>query len=148
VNRNVAALTDAARRRHANAQQAVQRALREARKTSGPVTFAGIAAAAGVSTDFIYRHPELRTQVETLRRSRSSPPARGATDDSDSAAAASTLVRRLSQQLVGERRRHREEMAELHHALEAAHGELLSLRRQLSASGHQDQDLPSDGHGG
>jgi hypothetical protein len=132
VNRNIAALADAARRRRENAEQAVQRALREVRKTSGPVTVTGIAAAAGVSTDFIYRHPELRTQVDGLRRARSSQPARNQSDDPDAAAAASTLVRRLSQQLADERRNRREETGELRRALEVAHGELLTLRRRLS----------------
>jgi hypothetical protein len=52
------------------------------------------------------------------------------------AAADSTLVRRLSQQLADTRRRHREEIAELRRALEAAHGELLILRRQLADGIH------------
>jgi thioredoxin-like negative regulator of GroEL len=46
-------------------------------------------------------------------------------------AAAGTLVRRLTQQLATTRQRHREQVAELRTALEAAHGELLELRRQL-----------------
>lgn len=135
MSRNIAALTASARQRRENAERAVQQALREARKTSGPVTVAGLAAAAGVSTDFIYRHPELRPQVETLRRARTSQPGRDPASDPDAAAAASTLVRRLSQQLADERRRRREEVAELRHALETAHGELLTLRRQLNGQG-------------
>jgi hypothetical protein len=127
------ALGEATRRRHENAEKAVQGALREARKTLTPVTVTGIAAAAGVSTDFIYRHPELRAQVEALRRSRSAPHTTSG-DDHDVDAAASTLVRRLSQQLADGRRKHREEVAELKYALEAAHGQLLELRRQLQAS--------------
>jgi len=47
----------------------------------------------------------------------------------DADAASSTLVRRLSQQLADARRQHREEVGELQRALEAAHGELLVLRR-------------------
>jgi hypothetical protein len=53
-------------------------------------------------------------------------------DHPDAEAAASTLVRRLSQQLADTRRRHREEVAELRRALEAAQGELLLLRRRLA----------------
>lgn len=88
-----------------------------------------IARAAGVSTDFIYQHPVLRPQVEALRRARHD----AAPDDAhpcDTEAAASTLVRRLTQQLATERRKHREDVAQLQAALAAAHGELLTLRRQ------------------
>ena len=130
MNPSTQALADATRRRREKAENAVKRALREARKTTAPVTVTSIAAAAGVSTDFIYRHPELRLQVEALRRSRSSSPAPVA--DPDMAAADSTLVRRLSQQLADTRRQHREEVAELRRALETAQGELLLLRRRLA----------------
>jgi hypothetical protein len=130
MNRSAQALRDAAHRRREQAEKAVNRALREARKTNASITFTGLAAAAGVSTDFIYRHPRLRAQVEALRRVRghtSAPPVIG----EDANAAESSLVRRLSQQLTELRRKHREETAELQRALAAAHGELLQLRRRL-----------------
>lgn len=123
-----------ARRRRETAERAVQKALREARKTTTPVTFTGIAKAAGVSTDFIYRHPALRPQLEALRRSRIAAVPDTA-DRPEAEAAASTLVRRLTQQLATERRKHREETAELRAALEAAHGELLILRRRVEEQG-------------
>jgi hypothetical protein len=132
VNPSTQALAEATRRRRVNAENAVRRALREARKTSAPVTVASIAAAARVSTDFIYRHPELRPQVEALRRARSSHTSAKPAADPDMAAADSTLVRRLSQQLAAARRQHRQEVAELRQALEAAQGELLLLRRRLA----------------
>ncbi|WP_035742977.1 DUF6262 family protein, partial [Arthrobacter sp. MA-N2] len=131
MKRNIQALAEATRRRRETAEKAVHSALRGARKNSKPVTFTGIANAAGVSTDFIYRHPELRSQVEALRRTRTPVRADSAELDPDTAAASSTLVRRLSQQIAELRRKHREEVAELQKALGAAHGELLSLRRQL-----------------
>lgn len=127
--RSTQALAAATRRRRENAEQAVQKALRQARKTRSPVTVAAIARAAGVSTDFIYRHPALRPQVEALRQGRPSPP----DAQPDAGAAESTLIRRLTQQLAAERHKHREETAELRTALETAHGELLTLRRQLSS---------------
>lgn len=134
MNRSITALAEAARRRRQNAEKAVESALREARKQRQPVTFTGIAGAAGVSTDFIYRHPELRNQVEALRRARTGPTPSDASQDPDADAASSTLVRRLSQQLADLRRKHREEVFELRRALEAAHGELLVLRRGHSAN--------------
>jgi hypothetical protein len=127
-DRGIQALADATRRRRETAEQAVQKAIRQAGKTGGPVSVAAIARTAGVSTDFIYRHPGLRPQAEALRRPRQPASATAP----DAAAAESTLIRRLTQQLADQRRKHREETAELRAALETAHGELLSLRRQLS----------------
>lgn len=130
MSRSLTALAEATRRRSKTAEKALEGALRAARKTDTPITVTGIANAAGVSTDFIYRHPQLRAQVEALRRARSTSPSEP-TADPDTHAAASTLVRRLSQQVADSRRKHREEVAELKQALEAAHGELLELRRRL-----------------
>jgi hypothetical protein len=95
------------------------------------VTIAGIAAA-GVSPDFIYRHRTLRPQVEALRQARATARTSSPAIDPDASAADSTLVRRLTQQLAQARREHREQVTELRTALEAAHGELLLLRRQLA----------------
>jgi Family of unknown function (DUF6262) len=131
MNRSSEALRNAARRRHLEAEKAVTVALREARKNNLAVTFSGLAAKAGVSTDFIYRHPQLRSQVEELRRTRGQA-SRNALTGNDTDAVASTLIRRLSQEIVDLRRQHREETAELQRALAAAHGELLQLRRRLT----------------
>lgn len=38
------------------------------------VTFRGLAQAAGVSLDFLYRHPELRHRVEQLRAQQRTTP--------------------------------------------------------------------------
>lgn len=132
MNRSVEALARATKQRHKRAETAVEKALHHhARASQQPVSVASVARAAGVSTDFINRHPTLRTQVEDLRRARRNAAVSGALHDPDTEAAASTLVRRLTQQLATERRKHREELAQLQAAIAAAHGELLSLRRKL-----------------
>ena len=128
TDRRARVLAAATQQRTRRAEQAVEKALQRARATTGPVTIAGIAAAAGVSSDFIYRHPTLRPQVETLRRARSTT-APDPELPQDVRAAESTLVRRLTHQLATVRKQHRQEIAELRAALEAAHGELLRLRR-------------------
>ncbi|WP_327118843.1 hypothetical protein OHB12_11605 [Nocardia sp. NBC_01730] len=128
TDRRTEVLADATRQRTYRAEKAVEKALAQARNTGGPVTIAGIAASAGVSSDFIYRHPTLRPRVEALRRANS--PARTGVDiPADAHAAESTLVRRLTHQLATVRRQHQQQVAELRAALEAAHGELLLLRR-------------------
>jgi hypothetical protein len=132
TDRRVQALADATLRRRQQAEEAVTKALRKARAGTGPVTIAGIAAAAGVSSDFIYRHRTLRPQVEALRQARATARTSSPAIDPDASAAESTLVRRLTHQLAQARREHREQVTELRTALEAAHGELLLLRRQLA----------------
>ncbi len=136
MSRSIEALQQATRRRHETAEKAVTAALREARKANVPITFTRLAATAGVSTDFIYRHPALRAQVEALRRVRNAPRKQTHRND-DADAAESTLVRRLSHELVDLRRKHHEEVTRLQKALAAAHGELLQLRRGLA-------DRPTD----
>jgi len=135
MNRSIEALATATRRRREQAESAVEKAIKEARKTCTPVSVTSIAKEAGVSTDFIYRHPVLRPQVEALRRASRDGAPGDAVHIPDVEAAASTLVRRLTQQLATDRRKHREEVAQLQAALAAAHGELLALRRQLNVRG-------------
>jgi len=136
VSKNTQALRAAARRRTEHAEQAVTQALRTARRSGDPVTITGLAAAAGVSPDFIYTHPRLRGQAEALRQTRR--PGAGAAREpshSDADAAASNLVRALQQQLAQQRRAHREEVIELKAALAAALGENLALRRRCAELG-------------
>jgi hypothetical protein len=134
VSRNTQALHAAARRRTEQAEQAVTQALRTARRVGGPVTITGLAAAAGVSPDFIYNHPRLRAQAEALRRNHQPAPD-STSQPADADAAASNLVRALQQQLAQQRRAHREEVTELKAALAAALGENLALRRQTAEAG-------------
>ncbi|NBM17986.1 hypothetical protein GUY61_20710 [Streptomyces sp. GC420] len=95
------------------------------------MTIASIAADAAVSTDFIYKRPVVRPQVEALRRTRAGT-VQDRTQPADADAAENTLIRRLTQQLAQIRKEHREQVAELRTALETAHGELLALRRRLA----------------
>jgi Family of unknown function (DUF6262) len=136
VSKNTQALRAAARQRTEQAEQAVTRALRTARRSGSPATITGLAAAAGVSPDFIYTHPRLRAQAEALRRTRRPDPGIVCEHShSDADAAASNLARALQQQLAQQRRAHREEVAELKAALAAALGENLALRRQAAEAG-------------
>lgn len=126
------ALAQATQQRTRNAEAAITRAIAEASQTSARITLAGIAAKAGVSPDFIYRRPALRAQVEHLRQQSRKPLKEPPADIDEAREAASPLVRRLMHQITRERAERREEVGRLRSALEAAHGELLILRRRLS----------------
>jgi hypothetical protein len=135
MTRSLEALRAAARRRTEQAEQAVTRAVRTARRSGEPVSITGLAAAAGVSPDFIYNHPGLRAQAEALRGNRRPVPGNPGQPCADADAAAGNLVRALQQQLAQQRRAHREETAELKAALAAALGENLALRRRAAEPG-------------
>ncbi len=98
-----------------------------------PITFRGLAQAASVSLDFLYRTPEIRRRVEQLRAQQQATtpvPSLPASPDQPS-----SVLRTLTAQLTELERRHRDEVNALKQALEAAHGENLELRRRL---GHTD----------
>ncbi len=91
--------------------------------------FRGLAQAAGVSLDFLYRTPDIRRRVEQLRaQQQTTPPA---PPDPPSPDQPSSVIRTLTLQLADLKLRHREEVNALKQALEIAHGQNLELRRRL-----------------
>lgn len=104
-------------------------ALLEMAKVGDPITFAAVARRAGVSTDFLFGTPTLRSRLTELRQQ---PFARSPSQSPVEPAAGTTAIRALSAQLKQQRRRHREEIQAVQKALAAAHGENLELRRRLA----------------
>jgi hypothetical protein len=130
---NLANLQRAAAGRTAAATARVEAALDRMLRAGQPVTFRGVAAAAPASLDFLYRTPAIRQRIEQLR-SQQAPPAPRC---DSSPGQPGHIVAALTGQLTDLRRRHREQIAELQHALETAHGENLILRRRLGQSAQQ-----------
>jgi hypothetical protein len=116
--------------RTAAAEDKARRALRRLSRSREPLSFTAVARAAGVSTDFLYRHAELRAQIERHRAKYRGTPAHAAIDD-EPGSSSSSAVRVLTRKLEEERRAQRNEVAELRRALEVAQGENLELRRRL-----------------
>ena len=71
-------LTEAAARRHELTRSRAVQALRELDRAGVPVTFAGVAQAAGVSRSWLYTQPDISDQIRRLRQK---------TNDADSAGA-------------------------------------------------------------
>lgn len=130
-------LRQAAARKSAVAQARAETALREMIRRHQPITFRGLAHNAGVSLDFLYRHPDLRRRVEHLRaqQDQSSRPTHSAAPDEPS-----NVIRTLTAQITELKIQHRAEIDALNQALQAAHGENLTLRRQL---GHRASSQPT-----
>ncbi|MGC5027933.1 DUF6262 family protein [Tsukamurella sp. DT100] len=64
-----ARLTAAARDRSIEAEARARRAITRLHNAGQPITFTAIAAAAGVSTSFLYQHRELRADITDRRNS-------------------------------------------------------------------------------
>lgn len=122
-------LIRAAKARHDDATRRATAALSDLAKAGESITFAAVARRAGVSTDFLYTTPTLRSKITELRGTRPAADSSRSTADGESSTSA---IRALSAQLKEERRRHREEVAALQAALAAVHGENLELRRRLA----------------
>jgi inorganic triphosphatase YgiF len=119
-------LRQAAAAKHQAAERRAEAGLRQLTITGQPVTFRAVAAAGGVSVDFLYRHHQLRQRIQALRdqQRRAQPALTQPTPPP--AATESNVVRTLTARLTEARA----EIATLKTQLAAAHGELLTLRRR------------------
>ena len=123
-------LRDAAQRRHQHSLQRATEALTALSAAGAPITFASVAREASISTDFLYRQPELRIKIQQMRTQANTP--RTANADETAATGPSAPVRALSAQLKDLRRRYSTDTTALRHALAVTQGENLALRRKLA----------------
>jgi hypothetical protein len=65
-----AGLVEAARQRRVDTRRRVVEAMRRLDSSGESINFAAVAEAAGVSRAFLYRQPDLRAEIENLRRPR------------------------------------------------------------------------------
>ena len=112
-------LSEAAARRHELTRARAIQSLRELDRAGVPVTFAGVAKAAGVSRSWLYTQPDISSQIRRLRQNTDGAGAAGAvpaaqrtTDASLRARLTAALER--NKQLADENARLRRQLA---HAL-------------------------------
>ncbi|MET9221778.1 DUF6262 family protein [Streptomyces sp. NPDC003300] len=123
-------LRQAIRARTEETEKRARAALAQLAKAGRPISFTAVAREAEVSTDFLYRSPDLRAQIERHRDKAGQTltrPTEPLEDRSTSAA-----VRALSARLTRQQQDHRAEVDRLRKALEVAQGENLDLRRRLA----------------
>jgi len=118
-------LRRAAAAKHTAATARAEAGLRKLIKANAEINFRAVAAAGGVSVDFLYRHRELRGRIEHLRcrQDAKAPPAAA----EPAGGPESNVVVALTAKL----RQARNEVADLKTQLAVAHGELLAWRRRL-----------------
>jgi hypothetical protein len=131
---NPASLQKATATRTAAATARAEAALDKMLRAGQQVTFRGLAAEAPVSLDFLYRNPALRQRIEQLR---AQPQSRTAQRRDNLPDHPGSVIAALTGELTQLKRRHREQIAELQRALQAAHGENLALRRRLGHQPHE-----------
>lgn len=112
-------LVAAAQRRHDDAHQRAQEAIRVAAARGDAVTATGLAARAGVSRAFLYANPDL---IESIRQLRAGGERPGAVPVRQRASEAS-LLHRL-EAVTGRNKELRTENQDLRRRLEIAHGQL------------------------
>jgi hypothetical protein len=117
------ALSETAAARSVDATQRARRALADLDRLGQPITFVGIASAAGVSRQFLYSHDELRPEIERRRQEHqltpvAPPPHERASDES---------IRTRLHAALDENKRLRRDLAHLREELALAHGRARDL---------------------
>lgn len=113
--------------KHDAATGRAEAGLRKLIKANAEINFRAVATAGRVSTDFLYRHAELRARIEHLRSRQSMKPPPASNTLEAATGAGTNVVAALTAKL----RQARSETADLKAQLAVAHGQLLALRRQL-----------------
>ena len=117
--RNVEGLRQSAKQRHEETVQRLEQGLRELVRAGRPINFQTVAAAAGVSTAWLYQHPDVKERIQRLRAQsadrRAPPPAARASDASKAA-----MIAALRQRI----RTLEEENRELRKQLEVVYGQI------------------------
>jgi hypothetical protein len=86
-------LSEAAARRHELTRSRAVQALRELDRSGVPVTFAGVAQAAGISRSWLYTQPDISSQIRRLRQQTDSARSAGAVPAGQRATDASLRAR-------------------------------------------------------
>lgn len=123
-------LREATRSRTAKAEKRARTAVNQLAEAGGPISFTAVARKAEVSTDFLYKHAELRALIERHRAKGGQVPSIPPPESRSSSTSAA--VRALSARISRQQQDHHQEVTLLRKALEVTQGENLALRRRLA----------------
>jgi hypothetical protein len=109
------AIVVVAKRRREETRHRAADALRRLDAASLPVSFAAVARAAGISRAWLYREPDLRSEIETLRRTQTAASSRAVPSReraaSESLRSQLDALRALEADLLAENKQLREALA-------------------------------------
>jgi DNA repair exonuclease SbcCD ATPase subunit len=123
TNRKIEALQEASAQKAREAEERVEKALEKMIKQGQKITFSTVAQAANVSTAYLYKQPDLRSRIETLRdqqKQRSKPKQPPPASDNSKTV--------IIQSLRTENKRLRAEIDELRKINESLTGRLYQLQ--------------------
>jgi hypothetical protein len=118
------ALRSAAAARSVAAEQRAQRAITELDRRGQAITFLAVAAEAGVSSRYLYAHPQLRATIQQLRDEQHSTPSRPPRHPR----ASEESIRARLRGALEENKQLRAENAQLRDELSFVHGEVRELK--------------------
>ena len=104
-------LSEAAARRHELTRARAVQALRELDRAGTPVTFAGVAQAAGISRSWLYTQPDISSHIRRLREKTDGAIPAGQRTTEASLRARLTAALDRNKQLAGENARLRRQLA-------------------------------------
>ena len=129
-------LSEAAARRHERTRSRAVQALRELDRSGSPVTFAGVAQAAGVSRSWLYTQPDISGQIRRLRQNTTRADSAGAVPAGQRATDASLRARLTA--ALGRNKQLADENARLRRQLACALGD---QRSAWTRSGNDPEEL-------
>ena len=134
AQRRADALRRAAQAKRQAATARAEAGIRKLVKNQQEINFRAVARASGVSLDFLYASPDLRSRIESLRAQQASKAAAPAPGPAQTETG---IVDFLTTQVREERAARLAAVRDLGERHAASHGELLRLRRTLQQHGIQ-----------
>lgn len=127
---NTSGLEQATKDRVAEKEKQAKEAIRRLNREKKPINFASVAQEAGVSRNYLYKHPELRAQIERLK---STPQARRPlqvnleSSQENVIAALRLKIRNMETQHKNEIALYKTELAKANHKIEHLTAKLIEL---------------------
>ncbi|MFW0111268.1 DUF6262 family protein [Rothia sp. CCM 9416] len=128
---NTSGLAQAAKDRAAEKEKQAKAAIRRLTREKKPINFASVAQEAGVSRNYLYKHPELRAQIEKLKTSTRSDRSLQATPDTGQeniVAALRLKIRNIETQHQNEIKAIRNELKTANQRIEKLTGQIVMLQ--------------------
>lgn len=124
-------LSQAAKDRSTQTEKQAKAAIRRLNQEKKPITYASVAQEAGVSRNYLYKHPELRAQIEKLKTStHTNRPIQAAPDTGQKniVAALRLKIRNMETQHQNEIKSLRNELKTANQRIEKLTGQLITLQ--------------------
>lgn len=128
---NTSGLVQAAKERAAQKDKEAHAAIRRLNREKRPITYASVAQEAGVSRNYLYKHPELRAHIEKLKTNKQNTRALEPISEANQQNIVATLrlkIRYLETHHQNELKALRDELKSANQRIEKLTGEIIILQ--------------------